>query len=206
MLNPYFSYFETPSETSLTDSLIQEVIQMSGVNIQFSPRELVHSDYLFGEDYKSAFRDAYEIEVWVENFTGFGGQNDFVTKFGLEITDTINLTMSQTRFTEVTGITRPKEGDLIYFPISTSLFEIKFVENEGAFYNGGALPVYNIKCALFNYSQETLETGVVDIDGVATRLINNNSVDNDKFSDNVAIETESDSIKPLDESNVFGDF
>ena len=61
---------------------------------------------------------------------------------------------------------RPTEGDLIYFPLVKKLFEIKFVEHEQVFYQTGRLQTYDIRCELFEYSSEQIDTGISDIDSI----------------------------------------
>ena len=99
----------------------------------------------------------------------FGGQRDIVSKFGIQLTDRINLVLSKTRFeqevcTKETSITRPREGDLIYFPMMEYMFEINFVEDKQPFFQFGKLTTYNLTCEVFNYSHETISTGNTDID------------------------------------------
>jgi hypothetical protein len=65
--------------------------------------------------------------------------------------------------------TRPLEGDLIYFPLNGKLFEIKFVEHEELFYQSGRLQTYDLRCELFVYSSEQLDTGNAEIDAIETR-------------------------------------
>lgn len=62
--------------------------------------------------------------------------------------------------------TRPREGDVIYFPLTTKLYEIKFVEHEPVFYQTGALQMYDLRCEIFEYSSEAIDTGVAEIDEV----------------------------------------
>lgn len=59
---------------------------------------------------------------------------------------------------------RPTEGDLIYFPMVDKLFEIKFVEHESIFYQTGRLQTYDLRCELFEYSSERIDTGITEID------------------------------------------
>jgi hypothetical protein len=65
---------------------------------------------------------------------------------------------------------RPAEGDLIYFPLVKKLFEIKFVEHETIFYQSGRLQTYDLRCELFTYSSERLDTGIADIDVIEDTL------------------------------------
>jgi len=95
-----------------------------------------------------------------------------MSKFGLEIKDTGNFIVSRKRWTEVAGSTgntilsRPAEGDLIYFPRSKSFFEIRKVEGNEPFYQIGKLFVYKMMCELYQYSNEVFNTGVEEIDSL----------------------------------------
>ena len=164
--NPYFKPKE--EENNLIRDLTAEAIQIHGQDMVYIPRVSVDRDTLFGEDTLSKFTEANTIEMYIDTVDGFQGEGDFISKFGLEIRDSIDLVVSKKRFEETFGheenITRPREGDLIYFPLSKGLFEIKFVEHENPFYQLGKLYVYKLSCELFAYSQETIDTGYDDVD------------------------------------------
>jgi hypothetical protein len=66
-------------------------------------------------------------------------------------------------------INRPQEGDLIYFPMVGKIFEIKFVEHEQIFYQTGRLQTYDVRCELFEYSSERIDTGNTEIDIIEDR-------------------------------------
>ena len=130
-------------------------------------------DYLFGEDVLKEYRIAHPIEMYLENVNGFDGDQDFISKFGLEIRDEATLLVSRLRFRyAVNGLTRPLEGDLIYIPMTTSFFEITSVESENdqaMFYTlgrgrGGNVYVYALKLKQFYFSNEIIETGISEID------------------------------------------
>jgi hypothetical protein len=130
-------------------------------------------DYLFGEDVLKEYRTAHPIEMYLENVTGFDGEQDFISKFGLEIRDEVTMLVSRLRFRySVSGYTRPREGDLVYVPMTTSFFEITQVESENdqaMFYTlgrgrGGNVYVYALKMKQFYFSNEIIDTGVNDID------------------------------------------
>lgn len=171
MKNPYFQNYQP--EQDLVEGITIEIIQATGVDCYYIPRDYLSIDKIFGEDPGSYFDNAYVLEMYLQSFRGFEG-NDVITQFGLEIKDKVNLVFARKRFKqEVTdkngSITRPREGDLIYFPPSKSLFEINFVEHENPFYPLGKLYSYFITAELFTYSYEKLSTDVNEID----RLVNN---------------------------------
>lgn len=164
--NPFFKH--NTNEQSLINELTVETIKIHGEDMVFIPRVYVREDQLFGEDVLSRFSKGNTIEMYIENVDAFQGEGDFIAKFGLDIRDSISLIVSKSRFGEVMrhdpDIKRPREGDLIYFPMAKSLLEIKFVEHENPFYQSGALYTYKLSCELFRYSHETIETGFSDID------------------------------------------
>jgi hypothetical protein len=164
--NPYFKH--TSNEQQIVEDLTIEAIKIHGQDMVYIPRTLVNKDELFGEDTISQFTGGVQLEMYVESVDGFEGDGDFISKFGLEIRDSISLIMSKKRFQQEVSATRPLEGDLIYFPLTKGLFEIKFVEHENPFYQLGKLYTYQLSCELFQYSQEDLDTGWSDVDVVET--------------------------------------
>ena len=132
-------------------------------------------DYLFGEDSSKQYRHAYPIEMYLENVTGMDGEGDFLSKFGLEVRDEITLLVSRRRFSATIPLQRPREGDLIYVPLLKNFFEITFVEHENdqaMFYTlgrgrGGNVYVYALKLKQYYFSEEIIETGILEIDSQA---------------------------------------
>jgi hypothetical protein len=180
--NLFFNNFNFTSEQRLVEDLIIEAIQIYGIECYYLPRTLVKEDNLFGEDILSKFDTAFALEMYIKNVEGFDGEGDFLSKFNIEIRDEITFTISQRRFSEEIhpsdttpynedqGIGRPSEGDLIYFPLNGKIFEVKFVEHEAVFYQLGSLQTYDLRCELFEYSSERLDTGIPQIDAIETTL------------------------------------
>jgi hypothetical protein len=162
--NPYFKH--TNNEQQIVEDLTIEAIKIHGEDMVYIPRTIVNKDELFGEDTISKFEGGTQIEMYVESVDGFEGDGDFISKFGLEIRDSISLVVSKKRFVQEIANGRPLEGDLIYFPLTKGLFEIKFVEHENPFYQLGKLYTYKLSCELFQYSQEDLNTGWSDVDTI----------------------------------------
>lgn len=161
-INPYINLTSYTPEQNLVEDITVELIQGVGQDCMYVPRKALNIDRLFGEDPSSFFEKAYTIEMYIQSFKGFDG-TDIVTQFGIEIKDKVSLLMARKRFKQqVTDadptITRPREGDLIYFPLSKSLFEINFVEHENPFYPLGRLYSYFITAELFTYSYEKMNT------------------------------------------------
>ena len=168
-INPYFKKYS--GDASIIEDLTIETIKAMGHDFIYIPRTLINTDELFGEDTLSKFDDGYELEMYIQNVDGFEGEGDILSKFGLEIRDRMTLVLSKSRFEKVVGIhegeiTKPREGDLVYFPLSKTLFEINFVEHENPFYQLGKLHTYVLTCEVFTYSQEDIDTGITDIDNV----------------------------------------
>ncbi len=161
-------------EQLLVEDLVIEALQIYGMDAYYLPRTTRDEvDYLFGEDTLKEYRTAHPIEMYLENFTGMEGESDFISKFGLEIKSEITLLVSRLRFRyTVNGLTRPREGDLVYIPMVTGLFEITHVEHEkdqAMFYTlgrgrGGNVYVYALRLKQYVFSSEIIETGVAEID------------------------------------------
>ena len=167
--NPYFNNYSSTTEQSLVESLIIECIKQYGIDLLYIPREAVKPDGIYGEDVLSSFTQVYEVECYIKNVEGFAGEGTFLSKLGaLEIRDQATFVVARTRFDDAVdgNLTRPREGDLLYFPLSRGLFEIKFVEHRNPFYQLGRLYVYEMRAELFEYSHQKLETGQGEIDVV----------------------------------------
>lgn len=164
--NSFFRNFDAKNEQELLHSLVGEAIQIYGHDVSYIPRTLVNLDTIYGEDSISEFKDAYSVEMYIKSVDGFEGEGDLMSKFGLEVRDQIVFSLSRRAWEGLDIGTRPKEGDLIFFPMTNKLFEIRFVEHETPFYQKGALPVFDLTCELFEYSDEAIDTGVEEIDQI----------------------------------------
>lgn len=174
MLNPFFLN-GSKTEQGLVQDLINEQLRMYGVDVYYLPRRYATSNTVLKEVIQSDFSNAYPIEAYVDNYEGYTGQGTLLSKFGIENRDDLQLVISKERFENYISplikslpnielSTRPKEGDLIYFPLGDRLFEIKFVEHEQPFYQLKKTYVYELKCELFRYEDEVIDTGFDDID------------------------------------------
>lgn len=162
----FFSNFDHNNEQHLLQDLMVESIKIFGHDVSYLPRTKNNVDNLLGEDPTSSFTAAYPIEMYIKNTDGFAGEGAFVGRFGLEIRQQITFTVARRTWDGVGISTRPLEGDLIWFPMTNKLFEIQFVDHESVFYQLGKLPVYDLSCELFEYSDEDIDTGIEDIDKV----------------------------------------
>jgi len=173
-LNPFFTQ-GTKNEQNLVQDLINEQLKMYGVECYYLPRKFLTTNTVIREVVQSKFDDAYPLEAYVNNYDVYQGNGTVLSKFGIEVQQDINLTISKDRFENYitplirneSGIklsTRPKEGDLIWFPLDDRLYEIKFVEHAKPFYQLKELYVYELQCEVFRYEDETVDTGIGSID------------------------------------------
>jgi hypothetical protein len=174
--NVYFNPFPTnqiTSEQLLVEDLLIEALKIYGMDVYYLPRSSGDEvDYIYGEDSNKQYTAAYPIELYLENVTGMDGEQDFISKFGLEIRDEVTLLVSRRRFASTVPQRRPHEGDLIYVPLVQNFFEITFVEhenNQAMFYTlgrgrGANVYVYALKLKQFVFSNELVSTGITEVD------------------------------------------
>jgi hypothetical protein len=174
--NFYFNNFpanQITSEQLLVEDLVIESMQINGMDVFYLPRQSGDGvDYLYGEDTSKKYTQAYPLEMYLEDVTGMDGEQDFISKFGLEIRDELKFLVSRRRFKAAVGQFRPNEGDLIYVPLVRNFFEITFVEHENdqaMFYTlgrgrGGNVYVFALKLKQYVFSNEIIETGINEID------------------------------------------
>ena len=172
-LNPFFLQ-GSQSEQRLVQDLINEQLKIYGVEVTYIPRKFVNRSTIIEEVQSSKFDDNFLLEAYVNTYEGYSGAGDIMTKFGVSLRDEVTLTISKERFEDFISpflnidayeiATRPREGDLIFFPLGQRLFEVKFVEHEQPFYQLGKNYVYQLQCELFEYEDEIIDTGVDEID------------------------------------------
>ena len=174
MLNPFFLQ-GSKTEQNLIQDLINEQLKIYGIDVYYIPRKYLTKKTIIKEVIESEFNNAYPIEAYVDTYDGYEGAGTLLTKFGVQPYTDLNLIISKERFeTYISPLiqnqpnielsTRPKEGDLIYFPLGDRLFEIKFVEHEVPFYQLQQTYVYTLRCELFRYQDELVDTGIEFID------------------------------------------
>jgi len=174
-LNPFFLQ-GSPNEQRLIQELINEQLKIYGIEVIYIPRKFVRKQTIIKEIQSSHFDDNYAIEAYINSYDGYTGQGDILSKFGVSLKDEVSLIISRERFEdfiapfldendpEIELATRPREGDLVYFPLGQRIFEVKFVEHEQPFYQLGKLYVYELRCELFEYEDEVIETTIDEID------------------------------------------
>lgn len=204
--NAFFNqYSAVAQEQNLVEDLIIEAIRIYGIDTYYLPRTHINLDYLYTEDTLTKFDDALEMEMYIKTYDGFVGQQEFLSKFGLQVDESITFTLAQKRFTQsltesilteynhniilengdelikeqtydYSEITRPREGDLIWLPIAQFMYEIKYVDKVESFFQLGKLYTYEIKADRYEYSSEVIDTDVVEIDEIETDLSADTSI------------------------------
>jgi hypothetical protein len=206
--NVFFNNYDSHSEKQLIEDLIIESIKMYGIDLYYCPRLLNDVDTTFNEDESSIYNTAYLIEMYIKNVEGFEGEGDFLSKFNIQIRDEITFTVARRIYNNEIGATegesRPGEGDLIYFPLTEKVYQVKHVEHEPVFYQMGALQAYDLRCELFEYSNEDLNTGIDEIDSLETKWSTNVAVGNnaDTYA-NGDIVINANTGRPLNISNTY---
>lgn len=215
--NPYFTQ-GTVDEQNIVEDLIIESLKIYGKDVLYIPRTQLSTDPIFGEDRLSKFEHAYPVEMYFDNIDQLAGQGAMIQKFGLIMDQSATLTVARKTWENIVGSqgtthlpNRPNEGDLIYYPLTKGLFEIKFVKHQDPFYQLGRLYVYKLDVELFQYSSERMDTGVEDVDAFENLKSFDNSI-NPNVGDAAGIaknnefkEVASDQNALFDESNPFGE-
>jgi len=170
--NVYFSH-GTRNEQHILEDILIESIKIMGHDVYYIPRKIIQTDHILNEDFLSQFESASKIEMYVESIDGFEGDGKLVSKFGLEIRDQITVVVSRRRWNSLIGrfgytenSARPREGDLIYFPMTAGLFEIKWVEDKQPFFQLNNTPTFKLTCELYEYRNENISTGIYELDAV----------------------------------------
>jgi len=176
MLNPFFLQ-GSKTEQSLIQDLINEQLRMYGVEVHYLPRQFITEKTVLREVIESEFNSAYPIEAYVDTYDGYSDNPTILSKFGIQALNEITLIISRERFKNyisplvqnqpnIKVSSRPKEGDIIYFPLGKRLFEVKYVEHEKPFYQLQGLYTYQLRCELFRYEDELIDTSINEIDGL----------------------------------------
>ena len=174
--NAFFKNFNSFPQQELLNSLTKEIIQLSGIDVLYLPRnESSSKDTILNEDPLVSYTSAKQIEMYINTATGFEGGGDVASKFGLDIQDELILVVNKERFTEEVFIANPREGDLIYLPLGKGLFQIKFVEHENPFYSLGKNTVHELTCELFRYSNERFDVQGIESGAIFDKIERDNA-------------------------------
>lgn len=204
------------NEQLLLEDIILESLKHKGTIFYYIPKTLIGVDPILGEDRLAQFKSTYPIEMFFENVDSYDGSGFMIQKFGLMVEQSATLTVARRRWEQLVGQFgqtiipyRPNEGDLIYFPLTDSLFEIMFVDHQNPFYQLGKLYVYSLQVELYRYGSEKLRTGIPEIDVFETlrsydEEVNENVDEPNGYGDNNKFKTEGSEII-FDVDNPFGD-
>jgi hypothetical protein len=192
-----FNFFN--NEFNLYDSLQNEVINMRGIEVYYLPKIYQNVDLILGEDPISKFRLSYPVIMWLASFSEFGGDGSVFGHFGLHVTDQATFEVNINEFHSKTDGLQPIEGDLIYVPMGQWLMEVFHWKQHDPFYHMGKQSKYIFETRRYEYSNETMETGIDEID----ILENKQSTDVD--SENTDIDNEINDILNSSEPTIFGD-
>lgn len=171
---PGSSYFQhTAQEQDLVQDLIDESIQINGERLYYIPRSMSADGFdlsIFNEDRLSTFDNAFPFVGYIEG-AQMDGSGFLMQKFGELVDYSYTITISRTEFSKSIGqhggsqlIERPAEGDLIYFPNTSQLLEVKFVDDKSYFLQLGKFHTFKLTCELMQYNNQELNTGNADID------------------------------------------
>ena len=166
----FFNNFESSQEQDLIEDLIIESISIYGIEAYYLPKTYGDYDSLYGEDELATFKEFYTVPMYINTVEGFGGEGDFLSKFGVEQRDQMTMSVARRTFEQDVGredlanIERPREGDVIFFPLNKKMYSVNFVEHEPVFYQMGSLQFYEVRLEMFEYSGERFNTGIADID------------------------------------------
>jgi len=171
----FFNLYNNRQEQNLVEDLINEVIHIKGFTGYYIPNSNEASrDLLFGDDPLKKFENAYPLSLFLSNGVDPGMNNDFFSKFGLEIKNSVRVQLPRREFARrvpQADLVRPREGDLIYIPFLSGvgeLYEIKYCNDSPDFYTLARKQpyYYELELELFKYSHDEINTGVEDIDVV----------------------------------------
>lgn len=166
----FFNNFQSSQEQDLIEDLIIESINIYGIDAYYLPKTYGDYDFLYGEDDLGTFKEFYTVPMYINTVEGFGGEGDFLSKFGVEQRDAMTMSVARRTFEQDVGredlanIERPREGDVIFFPLNKKLYTVNFVEHEPVFYQMGSLQFYELRLEMFEYGGERFNTGISDID------------------------------------------
>lgn len=212
--NAFFNNYDNFGEQEMFKDLVEEFIQIYGVDVVYITREIGEVDEILNEARLSIFDTACDIEMYVKTADNFGGEGDFLSKFGLQINDQVTFSVSVRAFekyvTEASPKTvRPMEGDVIWFPMTKKMYKLMHAEHEGVFYQHGTLASFDLKCELMEFSNERFQTGRPEIDTYFDDVRTDDVMDIDTLFDvdpiakNKFFEDESHEILDFSETSPF---
>ena len=173
----WFQNYDLRGEQRLMDNLVNEQVRIAGIDVFYVARDLENYNKVYGEDDQSSYSRSWMIAAYMKSVMGFTGDRDFMSKFaGLEIRDQVVFSITDRMFQDgigfSTGFVRPREGDIIFFPINKRCYQIRYVDQYSLFFQLGKLYAWDCTCELFEYSSETFNTGIPDLDRMTKASLN----------------------------------
>lgn len=215
-LNSVFNTWTPKTEQDMYENIIIEMIQIHGMELSYIPRELNNLDEIWHEDAISNFTNVYNIEAYLTSFSNYEGDGTFMSMVGIQVRDSIRLSISKKRFTEVFyGVReRPFESDIIYLPqFNKRLFKIMKVDNSHQFYQLGKAYTWDLTCEMMEYSAEEISTGDYEMDAKIEEYDLSNDSDPadydipyDESATNEELDALSDNLIDLTKTNPFGSY
>lgn len=234
-INKTFNFYNANNSQKLHSNLVRQAIKFAGIDFLYLPRTMHDFDRVTGKESIASFEKYYPIECYVDSYDGYGGAGAFMNQFGVQVENQMTLIMHRLSFEEEvtrldTSLVRPKQYDLLYFPVGKKVFQIDYIDPRDFFYQLGDMPTYKLHISLFEYSSEIFNTGIEEIDKLQVELSfdiydyslldendniltdeNSDSLvedsmdfeDIDPFSDNDEIHEEADDIINWSEGNQF---
>ncbi len=166
ILNPYVNWSHYSNVQTLADSIVAESVQMRGIELYYIPRQYVKPDIIFGEDPQSKFDKAWKFAGYLNSFDGYSGDNTYYSKFGMMVNDEVEITINPNLFKHQVNNKEPQAGDLIYFPMDNSLFEINWVQPYDPFYQVGQNAMRKLTATKFVYSGEEIKPSLQRNEGI----------------------------------------
>lgn len=186
MPSVYFDNFNNYGEQDLIESLVVESISIYGHTVYYLPRTLVTKDEIYGEDKLSTYNELFEFDMYIKSFDSYEGDGTFLSKFNLEIRDSVTFSVARRSFgneiaSQRPDIQRPREGDLVYSTMMKKMFVIKYVNQTAIFYQMGELQIWDVACDVWEYSNERFSTGNAEIDAIEEKYSVANVTDDIKY-------------------------
>lgn len=218
ILNPYVAFNSYKPTQDLQDMIVAESIQMRGIECYYIEREFANLDRILGEDPNSKFKNAWKFAAYLNTFEQYEGQQDFFSKFGFQSNDEVTLSINPKLFKHQVNGKEPKMGDLIYFKLDNSLFEITWVQPYDPFYQVGKNSIRKITAQKFIYSGEELTPVLQEkpefddtFDQLDLEPVNNlngrSDIDIDEYSEDRQVQQEASAfVDPFDVINGANEF
>jgi len=203
--NKYFNHYHAANEQNLIESMIVESIKVQGLDVAYIPRTQENISVLYNEDPQNVFNTFKVIEMYPASVEGFDG-DQLMTVFGNEFKKSATFVVAKKRFEETfPDFKIPRAGDLIFMPITNTVFEIRFLNVESPFFEKGKQYIYELKVEAFEYSYEGFDIAHDGVDEILANMVIKDPDENtESFGKNDDIAEDSDESIVYDPANPFG--